>query len=422
MRIPSLVAFAAVALSVALTFRVATQREATEREAAEPEVAVGMPAVPPAGANADGELAADRNAELEALGYAAFDRVEEGDRRKSGVVVLDAARVSPGLNVVFPEFGCERVEFLDAKGRAVRSLDVSALPKEECYSLKPIGDDYLFLGRPNLFRIDRSGKVVWKLTEGFSFHHDFGVGLDRIVALDRRTLRPGIDDVTGEVNDHRLVVIGPGGRVWSIVSLHDVFWDVLRRRAAARSVDPFSPEAIEALGMDGPGDFYHANSVQVLERDTAIGRAGDVLLSLRTLDRVVVLDPKTGVVRWQWGDGILDHPHHPTLLPNGHLLVFDNGWHRGWSRVVEIDPVSSAIVWEYRATAPDTFFTKRRGAAYRLANGNTLITESDRGHAFEVTPDGAKVWEYWMPPSQHADQMLRATLFRVARIEEARAS
>jgi hypothetical protein len=37
------------------------------------------------------------------------------------------------------------------------------------------------------------------------------------------------------------------------------------------------------------------------------------------------------------------------------------------------------------------------GAAERLPNGNTHITESATGRLFEVTPGGDVVWEYVIP-------------------------
>ena len=40
------------------------------------------------------------------------------------------------------------------------------------------------------------------------------------------------------------------------------------------------------------------------------------------------------------------------------------------------------ILWEYRA---EGFYTLSQGYAQRLANGNTLVTESERGRAFEIT-------------------------------------
>jgi hypothetical protein len=52
------------------------------------------------------------------------------------------------------------------------------------------------------------------------------------------------------------------------------------------------------------------------------------------------------------------------------------------------------IKWEYRGEEKNSFFSLASGSNQRLANGNTLITESDRGRAFEVEPEGEIVWEY----------------------------
>ena len=70
---------------------------------------------------------------------------------------------------------------------------------------------------------------------------------------------------------------------------------------------------------------------------------------------------------------------------------------RGWSRVLEIDPLTDRIVWEYGVAESERFYSRGRGNAQRLPNGNTLITDSDNGRAFEVTHDGDLVWEFRNP-------------------------
>ena len=108
-------------------------------------------------------------------------------------------------------------------------------------------------------------------------------------------------------------------------------------------------------------DAFHVNTIWAFPEDVqrdgqTIFHAGEVLICWRNLDSLAVIDPETERVRWHWGAGELDRPHHPTLLDNGNLLVFDNGKERrGWSRVVEIDPVSGEIVWEYRGDPLDSF-------------------------------------------------------------------
>ena len=64
----------------------------------------------------------------------------------------------------------------------------------------------------------------------------------------------------------------------------------------------------------------------------------------------------------------------------------------------------------------DPFFTATCGTAERLPNGNTLITESDNGRAFEVTPDKEIVWEFYNPHRAGPDDEYIATLFEVIRL------
>ena len=95
-------------------------------------------------------------------------------------------------------------------------------------------------------------------------------------------------------------------------------------------------------------------------------------------------------------------PHMPTMLPNGHLLIYDNGQNaavrrRGYTRVLELDPLTKKIVWEYKADPPKSFYSPSRGSSQRLPNGNVLIAESDSGRLFEVTSQGEIVWEFLNP-------------------------
>jgi len=99
---------------------------------------------------------------------------------------------------------------------------------------------------------------------------------------------------------------------------------------------------------------------------------------------------------------VLAQQHDPSLLANGHILLFDNGAHRrdqalSASRVLEVDPTTNTIVWEYRDTPPYNFFSPTISGARRLPNGNTLITEGNFGRMFQVTPDKQVVWEYINP-------------------------
>jgi hypothetical protein len=168
-------------------------------------------------------------------------------------------------------------------------------------------------------------------------------------------------------------------------------------------------------------DFFHLNTVSVLQA-TSLGdedtrfRQGNLLVCFRNVNQVAVLEQGTYRVLWAWGEGELEWPHHPTMLDDGHILIFDNGVQREYSRVVELDPLAGTIIWEYKSEPPENFYSKARGSAQRLPNGNTLICESDEGRVFEVTEQGSVVW-MWLNPVTQKEH--RETIYRMLRLPSA---
>jgi len=151
-----------------------------------------------------------------------------------------------------------------------------------------------------------------------------------------------------------------------------------------------------------PFDYFHINTITVipstsLQDSDPRFRAGNLLTCFRNINQIAIMEKDTYRVLWTWGEGQLEWPHHPTMLENGHILLFDNGVNRKYSRVVELDPLTDAIVWQYVAEKKRSFYSDTRGSAQRLPNGNTLICESNRGRAFQVTEGGDVVWE-WLNP------------------------
>ena len=169
-------------------------------------------------------------------------------------------------------------------------------------------------------------------------------------------------------------------------------------------------------------DYYHANAVEVLP-ETQLGKKdrrfqeGNRLACFRNADLITIIDKETGKIIWSWGPGKISLPHTPTMLDNGNILIFDSQGNGGYSRVIELDPISEEIVWEYKGDPPETFFSRRKGSAQRLPNGNTLITDSDHGRVLEVTREGKTVWE-WLNPETDIEDQLRKSVYRMRRLNK----
>ena len=145
--------------------------------------------------------------------------------------------------------------------------------------------------------------------------------------------------------------------------------------------------------LEGRAEWTHQNTLNVTPE-------GDLLVSFRQTDTVGIVDRATGNFRWKWGPGDISHQHNPTMLDNGRVLIFDNGPHKSGlthSRVIEVDPATNEIAWEYRGDPPISFYSYHISGAERQPNGNTLICEGAPGRIFEVTPGKEIVWEYINP-------------------------
>jgi hypothetical protein len=187
-----------------------------------------------------------------------------------------------------------------------------------------------------------------------------------------------------------------------------------RRLARVRAFSAGGTPEADLLRDGGGADVLHANSIEILSREIpGIAPAGALLLSFRALHRIAIFDADLTEVLWMWGEGELQGQHDATQLPDGRLLIFDNGTRRRRSRVIELDPRTGRID---NAISTPTLFSRLRGGAQRLPNGNTLITESDAGHVLELTPDGELVWELWNPAvSTASGRTERGVIYRLNR-------
>lgn len=186
-------------------------------------------------------------------------------------------------------------------------------------------------------------------------------------------------------------------------------WDHIGTGPDQLDINYQLPAAVGA-GYDS-FDWSHFNTLEYLPK------TDQILMNSRNLSEIYIVDRKTGKIVQRWGNpsthgkgakpGWYDNgsqqlfgSHHATMLPNGNLQIFDNGSERpegNRSRVLEVDLKTGKVVWEYTSKGANSFFSYRQGAAQRLPNNNVLVTSTQQGHLFEVTPAGEVVWEFVNP-------------------------
>ncbi len=354
----------------------------------------------------------------------------------TGVLKYDKAKAYDGYTLFSPSSNSKTAYLIDMEGNVVHKWETQNLPWTT-----------MLLENGNLLRSGRlpeppvnmggvggivqeiswDGKVVWEykmFSPTEAQHHCFDRmpnGNTLILGWEYKS----IEDALAKGRDPKTIppAVFAGGK-WIYG-----FWPDFVREVDKTGKTVWEWHAWDHIGKgptkldinyklpDPVGEYYpnfdwnHFNSVEY------IPKTDQVLMVSRNMSEVYLVDHKSGKIQWRWGnpcaygqgkcptfydngDQQLFGPHHASLLNNGNIQIFDNGSERpegNRSRIVEVDPKTNKIVWEYYPNDPTSFYSYRQGAAQRLPNGNVLITSTAKGHLFEVTPKKEIAWEYVIP-------------------------
>lgn len=227
-------------------------------------------------------------------------------------------------------------------------------------------------------------------------HHDLEISPDgRIYTLSHEIVQKEMQGY-GHLDDawleDYLIVLSENGQMEKRIPLAETVAD-----------SPYK-HLLHTVSSYSLGDPLHTNAVNRIDAEAAgqlpFADEGDLLLSFRELNAIAVLDPEREELVWATRGSWLGQ-HYPEALANGNILLFDNRGNyeveEGVSRVIEFDPETQEIVWDYSGTPERPLDSHIRADQQRLANGNTLITESNSGRILEVTQDGEVAWEYLNP-------------------------
>ncbi|OPZ10967.1 MAG: Arylsulfotransferase (ASST) [candidate division BRC1 bacterium ADurb.BinA364] len=276
-----------------------------------------------------------------------------------------------------------------------------------------------------LAQIDENGQFLWRYVPPKQFrpHHDFRrlANGHTLLLVDEMTSKPAISEKP--LKDQLFLELSPDNEIVWQWRTSDHFGEFRYSEEGKRH--------IHQRGMDA----FHNNTASVLPA-TPLGesdrrfRKGNILGCQRHTNTIYIIDRDSGEVAWQWGagSGQLVGPHHPTMLDNGNILIYDNGGQGGapprsrpYTRLAELNPAAERIVWQYgpdveadKATAK--FFSHSWGSAQRLPNGNTFSLDCHKGLLFEVTPRGEIVWEYQSPFPREVRATTEYGIYRAFRV------
>ena len=205
------------------------------------------------------------------------------------------------------------------------------------------------------------------------------------------------------------------------------------------------------------GDWMHINAIDYnAELD-------QIVISSRTQNEIYIIDHSTtsaeaaghsggnsgrgGDFLYRWGnpanynngtesDRILHSQHGVNWVPdgypgNGNLILFNNFHDQGQSAVLELSPpLNNSLTYNLDTTGfygPSSWTwgyfggditTPMQGGAFRLSNGNTLITQTHTSRIIEVDFTGRIVWDYIFPSDISIPWIARAQKYPINFLEQ----
>ncbi len=280
--------------------------------------------------------------------------------------------------------------------------------------------------------INPDNSIDWKFvysTEEYNLHHDIErLPNGNIIALvwEKKTATEAQErgyQLDKDIYIESVIEINPSTNqiVWKWSSWNHLIQDKDDTKMNHGSVSN-NPQLIDINfnNLDN-GDIMHANAIEYDEKNDLI------YISVNFYHEVWVIDHSTsteeaktnlggnynkgGNLLYRFGNPsafknpgnqLFSNNHNCNIIDNnlpgaGNMLIYNNGSNNMQSIVYELQIPTifdfnnqPNIVWSF---TDSNLFSAKVSGAYRIENGNTLITEGDFGY-WEVTQNKELVWQY----------------------------
>lgn len=262
-------------------------------------------------------------------------------------------------------------------------------------------------------KLDQCGRVVWSISR--QTHHSLVpaeaggywlLGRNRWRASEQPgrfppVFTPGRDQIMLE---DTILRVSEEGEILDEISIPE-----LMRENGLEALLTVNGSSWPSDTIEG-GELVHANKVTELASEIAgsypLFAAGDLAISLRGRNLIMVVDPVTWDVKWhQIGPWL--RQHDPEFRPDGRISIFNNNVYGTayvdeqtdlstpyTTNIIAVDPVTRETEVQFGEAPGQGMLSVTRGQHELLEDHGMLITEFDAGRVLEVDADGGIVWEY----------------------------
>jgi hypothetical protein len=299
-----------------------------------------------------------------------------------------------------------RIDWFDGFWPAPHHIPAEDLPRRRPatfihgIALLNNGDVVFNVDLLGMARVGLCGNVVWRLP--YQTHHALHVDETRHMwVAGQKRIKERSPDLPGYQPPFvafTVLKVTPDGDIVREISIFDV---LIKNKLPGLLYMAPKDTWSEAWSVEVSGDTLHLNDVEVFPSHLQPGvfEAGDVMVSLRNINAIMVFNPDTLRIKYL-SIGEVVHQHDPDFVDGDRISVLDN--HNvgpesqgPQSRIVVLSATHAEMQVIYSGSAEQPFYTAIMGKHQGLPNGNMLITESLKGRAFEIDPEGRLVWEYF---------------------------
>lgn len=306
------------------------------------------------------------------------------------------------------------VFLMDMNGKTIHKWNLSEIQDFRKLSNITVNDAYLF---PNgelisvvsteyetpwglgVVKVDKNSKIIW-FYDARRANHRLSIGEDHNIYTVTHEFNNSppkwiAEQLGSPILQDNVTILDTNGKEVKSFSILDAlrnspFKDVVEQQKVRGK-----------LSDEGyAGDYTHANFIHYVKKQEAgkfpFLKEGEVLVSLRNLDLILAIDVNKEVVTWV-ANGEWHQQHEAIPLDNGTLMIFDNKSQWPRSRLIEYNPQTDQITWQYSGTDSKPLKSWWWGKGQVLENKDILITETGGGRLLEITPEGEIVWEYSNP-------------------------
>jgi len=360
------------------------------------------------------QLTPDDIDQLQSIGYL---QAADVDVQPVSIAVFNKEKALPGLNPYVSGHAPEAY-LIDMEGNLLhtwRKPFDEIWPSQEMppfakphmkkffrqFHLFPNGDLLVNFEHYGIAKLDKNSDLLWAF-KGHA-HHDIDVDSEGTVYSLGKRVEYEKDDPSKWTLYPTINILSPEGKLQRTLELYDYF-DNSKYRAVLEDLEEY-------------GDLLHNNTIRVFDGSqqqlSPLYQKGNILIASPIIDAVYIVDPQQETVVWMLRS-MFDGIHDPTLLDNGNILLFDNRGPQNRSQIIEFDPFTQQIIWQYDGGTHNPFFSSCCSVIQRLPNGNTLAVVTSQATAIEVTPQKEIVWQFHNPASLTHNQRA-GSLFELRR-------